>query len=174
MSRSRHRSRRQRHQRRRERHREAKEFRRKVRRNANRFLPGGLAGRIILMVVGILFVVQLVGWIFGDNDRWEFDEPEEVAAEQVIAATQLLDRANDEEREALTDALTGIFLRVHVQSSVPDTGYRLRPGAGGNFEKEARELLGPFRTVMSELAIAVNGTGTELLRLLFNSSMANG
>ena len=97
------------------------------------------------MVVGILFVVQLVGWIFGDNDRWEFDEPEEVAAEQVIAATQLLDRANEEEREALTQALTGIFLRVNVQSSARlMPGHRLRPDRGGNFEEEARELLGPL------------------------------
>ncbi len=138
------RRRRSRHHRRRERTQEARELRRKFRRNANRFLPGGLAGRIILMVVGILFVVQLVGWIFGDNDRWEFDEPEEVAAEQVIAATQLLDRANEEEREALTQALTGIFLRVNVQSSAPDAGHRLRPDRGGNFEEEARELLGPL------------------------------
>lgn len=127
------------------RHSEARELRRRFRRRANRFMPGGLAGRIILMVVGILVVVQMVGWIFGDNDKWEFDEPEEVAAEQVIAATQLLDRATPQEREALTKALTGIFLRVHVQSGAPDTGRTLRPGAGGNFEKEARELLGPLQ-----------------------------
>ncbi len=145
MTRPRHRNRRSRHHRKRERYREAREFRRKFRRNANRFMPGGLAGRIILMVVGILFVVQLVGWIFGDNDRWEFDEPEEVAAEQVIAVTRLLDKATPDEREGLTEALTGIFLRVHVQSSVPDTGHRLRPGMSENFEEEARELLGPLK-----------------------------
>jgi signal transduction histidine kinase len=127
------------------RNREAREMRRQLRRRASRFLPGGLAGRIILMVVGILFVVQLVGWIFGGDDRWEFDEPEEVAAEQVIAATQLLDKATPQEREALTEALTGIFLRVSVQSSIPDTGRRLRPGAGENFEEEARDLLGPLK-----------------------------
>jgi len=125
--------------------REARHLRRQFRRRANRFMPGGLAGRIILMVVGILIVVQMVGWIFRDDDSWEFDDPEEVAAEQVIAATQLLDRATPQEREALTKALTGIFLRVHVQSSVPDSGRTLRPSAGGNFEEEARDLLGPLK-----------------------------
>ena len=139
------RRRRSRHHRRRRDRRDGRALRRRFQRNAYRFMPAGLAGRIILMVVGILFIVQLVGWIFGDDDSWEFDEPEEVAAEQVIAVTQLLDTASPQERDALTKALTGIFLRVHVQESVPDTGRRLRPGPGENFEEEARDLLGPLR-----------------------------
>jgi len=134
-----------RHRRSRHRSRSNDNLRRKFHRRARHFTPPGLAGRIILMVVGILLVVQVVGWIFGDDDNWRIDEPEEVAAEQVIAATQLLDAANSEERDALTKALTGIFLRVKISDTPPASTDPLRRGSYDDFEEEARALLGPLK-----------------------------
>jgi signal transduction histidine kinase len=131
-----------RHRRSRRRNRSADNLRRNFHRKAKRFAPPGLAGRIILFVVGILVLVQFVGWIFGDDDTWRVGDPEEVAAEQVIATVQLLDKTPSADREEITKALSGIFLRVTVDDE---------PRVSSSRDRFVRELREEVEELVEEL-----------------------
>ena len=117
-------------------------FKSRLRRKMRRVTPPGLAGRIILFVVGILLVVQVVGWIFGDDDGWQVDEPEEVIAEQVIAATLLLDRSTPSERGAISAALSGVLMQVEIDDEPGPAKFRSRDLE--DVQKEVCDLLSPL------------------------------
>lgn len=113
---------RRRHRSRHSRRRSSRELQRRMRHNARRFSPPGLAGRIILMVVGIILLVQIVSWIFWDESRW-YDKADELAAGQLIAATQLIEQTPVSERQAIANALTGITLSVDLADTPKDVNH---------------------------------------------------
>ncbi len=87
------------------------------RRRMARITPSGLAGRIIFLVGGILLVVQVVSWVFGDDDDWKIDQPENIIADQIVAATLLLDGTAPSQRAAITTALSGLLMRVEIDGA---------------------------------------------------------
>jgi len=117
-------------------------FKSRLRGKMRRVKPPGLAGRIILFVVGILLIVQVVGWFFDDDEGWEIDEPEEMVAEQIIAATRLLDSSTPSEREAISAALSGILMLVEIDEEPGPAKFQNRYLE--DVQEEVSDLLSPL------------------------------
>lgn len=73
----------------------------------------GLAGRIIVSILLLLFIVQIFDWMLSDDPPVD-QSPEMRIARQVIAATGVIDKTPPAERPALAEALTGVALIASV------------------------------------------------------------
>lgn len=140
------------------------------RHGARRFTPPGLAGRIILLVVAIVALVQLVSWAFEDDEGWRMDEPEEVAAAQVVSATALLDRTPPQDRDTLAEALSGLSLQVSLDDR-PATS-----SSGGRWfreaEQEVREALDDLGD--RPLTVSLSGDGGRDSALVLSVQLSDG
>ncbi|MEQ9519416.1 MAG: ATP-binding protein [Parvibaculum sp.] len=137
-------------------------FERRLRKRARYFTPPGMAGRIILFVIAIIMLVQFFGWLFS-NDGWDLDDPQKIAAAQVVSATKLLDATDVDDRGALVRALNGIALQVELD----DEPFIDRNGDWqyGDVEEEARNALAELGDRQLEIALQGGWDRDSALRL---------
>lgn len=142
---------------------------RRFRRRAGYFTPPGLAGRIILFVVGIIMLVQFFGWLFSD-DGWDLEDPQRVAGEQVVAITQLLDETAPQDRDRLVGTLNGIALQVRLDDEpvVP----RHQRWQSEEIEEEVRETLEELED--RRLEVALQGGWDRDSALLLSVQLKDG
>lgn len=120
---------------RRERKRRHKEKHAAWERWSERMFPMGLAARIIVLVLAVVLVVELLGWIFGD-DETKGRLTEYVLGRQIINATELLDKTPVDDRAEVLAAVSGLNLQVGLSSAPPSSVGPLRPP-----DKEGRKAL---------------------------------
>lgn len=105
------------------------------------FLPGGVAGRIALILLLALLAVQAVSIALYMGDR--ADATLRVFAhsvgDRIIAATRLIEDTPDAAREAVLRAVNSPTLLVSTSDTPPE-----RRGAPAKFERRVREHLAPL------------------------------
>lgn len=143
-------------------YRRAHTFKTHVHRRARYFTPPGMAGRIILFVVGVIILVQFFGWLFSD-EGWDLDDPQKVAGEQVVAITLLLDETAVEDREPLAKAMNGIALQVELDDE--PVVARDQRWQYADVEEEVREALDELADRRLEVALQGGWDRDSALRL---------